>query len=198
MFFSFILSIASTLSKESLRFQYSFEQGFDTSCGMSVVATALNRYWGMSTDEVELISATLGEKLKDGDYTVSLADMARAFEARGVAARAFRLDWEGLERLVEKGYAPVVVHYDKPEKHFALLFGFKDGRAITVDPARGLESLSREAFERRYSGAAMALASKTLKPDATLVNEAIAKAAGKQSRLEDSAMRMSTCSGRSW
>lgn len=117
---------------------------------MSVVATALDRYWGVRTDEVELINDALGEKLKDGDYTVSLADMAVAFEARGVAARAFRLDWEGLESLVEKGYAPVVVHYAKPEKHFALLLGFKEGRAITVDPARGLESLSRESFEKRY------------------------------------------------
>jgi hypothetical protein len=39
------------------------------------------------TDEVELISATLGEKLKDGDYTVSLADMADAFYVRGVLWR---------------------------------------------------------------------------------------------------------------
>jgi len=39
------------------------EQGFDTSCGMSVVATALDRYWGVPTDEVELIESTIGEKL---------------------------------------------------------------------------------------------------------------------------------------
>jgi len=196
LYSQFIFSELS--SKESLRFQYTMEQGFDTSCGMSVVATALDRYWGMPTDEVELIEITIGEKLQDRDYTVSLADMAKAFESRGVAARAFKLDWEGLQSLVAKGYAPVVVHYAEPEKHFALLLGFKDGRAITVDPARGLESLSRESFEARYSGAAMALASKTLKPEAALVADAVATAGKKQSRLEESAARTAKLSGRSW
>ena len=185
-------------SKESLRFQYTMEQGFDTSCGMSVVATALDRYWGVPTTEVDLIDSTLIVKLEDGDYTVSLSDMAKAFDSRGVAARAFKLDWEGLQNLVAKGYAPVVVHYAEPEKHFALLLGFKDGRAVTVDPARGLESLSRGAFEVRYSGAAMALASKTHKPEAALIAEAVAMAGKKQSRLEESAARTAKLSGRSW
>jgi ABC-type bacteriocin/lantibiotic exporter with double-glycine peptidase domain len=165
---------------------------------MSAVATALDLYWGVPTDETELLESTIGEKLEDGDYTVSLADMAKAFEARGVAARAFRLDWDGLEGLVSKGYAPLVVHYAEPDKHFALLLGFKDGRAVTVDPARGLESLSREAFERRYSGAAMALASRTLEPDVTLVAEAVDTAGNRQARLEESAARAATRMGRSW
>jgi len=196
LFFSYCYFLS--VPKESLRFQYTMEQGFDTSCGMSVVATALDRYWGVPTDEVDLIESTLGAKLEDGDYTVSLADMAKAFEARDVAARAFKLDWEGLEGLVDKGYAPLVVHYAQPEKHFALLLGFKDDRVITVDPARGLESLSREAFEARYSGAAMALASKKLKPDSALVAEAVAIAGSKHSRLEESAARTAKLSGRSW
>lgn len=185
------------LSKESLRFQYTLEQGYDSSCGMSVVATALDLYWGVPTDEDELIETALGEKLEDGDYTVSLADMAGAFESRGVAARAFRLDWDGLVGMAAKGYAPIVVHYDEPEKHFALLLGFEDGRAVTVDPARGLESLSREAFEARYSGTAMALASRALVPNAALVAEAVETAAGRQRRLEEAAA-MTVISGRRW
>jgi predicted double-glycine peptidase len=47
--FSFVLS------KESLRFQYTMEQGYDSSCGMSVVATALDLYWGVPCAEIELI-----------------------------------------------------------------------------------------------------------------------------------------------
>lgn len=194
-FFKVMLII---LSKESLRFQYTMEQGFDTSCGMSVVATALNLYWGVPTDELELIESTMGGKLENGVYTVSLADMAQAFEGRGLATRAYRLGWVELEGLIAKGYAPVVVHYSEPKKHFALLLGFKGGRAITVDPARGLESLSRKAFEERYSGTVMALASKTLKADTVLVDEAVAYAAERQSRLEDSAMRVGSRVGRSW
>ena len=123
--------------------------------------------------------------------------MAGAFESRGVAARAFRLDWDGLVGMAAKGYAPIVVHYDEPEKHFALLLGFDDGRAVTVDPARGLESLSREAFEARYSGTAMALASRALVPNAALVAEAVETAAGRQRRLEEAAA-MTVISGRRW
>lgn len=87
--FSYLL--ISIISKESLRFQYTHEQGYDTSCGMSVVATALDRYWGVPTGEVELIEATIGTKLEEGDYTVNLSDMASAFHSQGVAARAYRL-----------------------------------------------------------------------------------------------------------
>lgn len=105
---------------------------------------------------------------------------------------------DGLTSLIDKGYAPLVVHYDEPEKHFALLLGFKDGRAIIADPARGMESLSRESFEERYSGTAMALASKTLRPEAALVTEAVAKAGKKQSRLEETTARMAKLSGLSW
>lgn len=52
------------ISKESLRFQYTIEQGFDTSCGMSVAAIALDRYWGGPTDELQLITSALGERLE--------------------------------------------------------------------------------------------------------------------------------------
>lgn len=102
-----LILLIDVLSKESLRFQYTMEQGYDSSCGMSVVATALDLYWGVPSAESELITSTLGTKLEEGDYTVSLADMAKAFEARGVATRAYKLDWEGLNALVSKGYSPV-------------------------------------------------------------------------------------------
>ena len=105
-----ILMSCPVKSKESLRFQYTYEQGFDTSCGMSVVATALDRYWGVPTDEVELIGSALGDKIEEGDYTVSLADMAKAFEERGVAARAFRpMGCRSVTRSSSEGvFAPLV------------------------------------------------------------------------------------------
>jgi len=78
------LIIMATTPKESLRFQYTMEQGCDTSCGISVVATALDRYSGMSTDGVELIGSALGDTLDEGYYTVSLVDMARVFEERDI------------------------------------------------------------------------------------------------------------------
>jgi len=187
-----ILLFVLVLPKESLRFQFCHEQGFDTSCGMTVAATALDRYWGIPVTEWELVAETLADKLVSGDYTVSLADMATALKAHGIASRAYEADWDKLIEIAGKGFVPLILHYDRPVAHFALLLGFKDGRAITVDPARGIESLSRTVFEARYSGVAMALAARGRSVDLDAVNEAIAWASGKRSLMEDAALRGAT------
>ncbi len=184
------LLVLAASPKESLRFQFCHEQGFDTSCGMTVAATMLDHYWGIPVSELELIETVLGDKVEAGDYTVSLADMAAAFSLHGLSSRAYRLDWDGLHAVVGKGYAPIVVHYDRPEKHFALLLGFNGDRAVTVDPARGMESMSRETFENRYSGMAMLAASAAMAADADALMAAMSWAAGKQAGLEAAADRI--------
>lgn len=123
------LPINDITPKESLRFQYCHEQGFDASCGLTVVTSALSHYWGIEVSEIELIEKVLGEKLDDGDYTVNLADIALAFELYGISTKAYRLDWEGLMDVVAKGYSPVIVHYEKPDKHFAMLLAARDKKA---------------------------------------------------------------------
>ncbi len=186
--FCFLINI--TTPKESLRFQYCHEQGYDTSCGMSVVATVLDTYWNIPADELALVKEALGDKILAGDYTVTMADMGLVFSAKGIASKAYKMDWDGLVNLSSIGFAPVVLHYEKPEKHFALLLGFKDGRAITVDPARGLESLGKEEFLKRFSGAALVLASRTAVKNEAQLKEAIAYASGKQARMEETAYRI--------
>ena len=97
--------------KENLRFAYVMEQGMDASCGMATVATALSLYWQLPTAEAELLTALgtrEGSTGADVDGTVSLASMAAAFEARSISARAFRLDWVGLQNALTRGYAPLV------------------------------------------------------------------------------------------
>ncbi|HOX92622.1 MAG TPA: cysteine peptidase family C39 domain-containing protein, partial [Spirochaetales bacterium] len=96
--------------------------------------------------------------------------------------------------IVNKGYAPIVVHYEKPEKHFALLLGFNNGRAIMIDPARGMESLSKDVFLERYSGLALILASTVKQKDVEAIKEALDWAAGKQACLEQAVRRV----GKRW
>ena len=144
----------------------------DASCGLATVASALSLYWHVPVSESELLVelfpplSGLDEK---HDGTLSLASMAVAFQGRAVSAKAFRLDWTGLEETLLLGYAPLVVHYDRPEPHFALLLSISDGIAVLADPARGLETLSKTGFERRYSGVAMALASPSMHTDVELL-----------------------------
>jgi len=190
----FIALHGSVQDKESLRFQYCLEQGYDTSCGMTVAGTMLDRYWDIPVTELELIETVLRDKLDSGDYTVSLADMSTAFSAYGLSSKAYKLDWDGLIQVIGKGFAPLIVHYEFPEKHFALLLGFRDGRAITVDPARGMESLSREQFLARYSGVAMAAGGKQKAVNEKTIAAAMDYAGGKRDRMEEAASRI----GRRW
>jgi len=183
----FLLALDQPVPKESLRFTYVMEQGLDASCGMASVSSALGLYWGIPVLEAELIADLFVQGIQeDGgtDGRVSLASMAAAFESRGISARAFRLDWRGLEDILARGYAPLVVHYSRPDPHFALLLGVSDGVAVLADPARGLESLDRAGFERRYSGVAMALASRSLHKDTHMLDAALHAATGRRAILE--------------
>jgi hypothetical protein len=187
-----ILTLDQRVPKEALRFRYVMEQGLDASCGMATVATALSLYWGVPVQEAELLAGLFGQAGGPSgrtDGTVNLASMAAAFEYRGVSARAFHLDWDGLSEVLARGYAPVVVHYDRPDPHFALLLGISGGVAVLADPARGLETLGRAGFEHRYSGVAMALASRSLHRNLPLLEAAIQGAIGRRTILDRSSPR---------
>jgi hypothetical protein len=191
-----VLALDQPVPKEGLRFSYVMEQGLDASCGMATVASALSLYWQVPVLEVELFAGLFpqegalkqeGVRKEESDGRVSLASMAAAFEARAVSARAFRLDWDGLEDILGKGYAPLVVHYDRPDPHFALLLGISQGIAVLADPARGLETLGRADFEKRYSGVALALASRSRQKNLDRLEAALRVAAGRRALLEKAA-----------
>jgi ABC-type bacteriocin/lantibiotic exporter with double-glycine peptidase domain len=182
-----LLALGRTVPKEDLRFMYVMEQGMDASCGMAAVATALSLYWRVPVREAELLAGlfSLGAEV-DGreDGTVSLASMAAALGDNGISTRAFRVDWDGLEAILARGYAPLVVHYDWPDPHFALLLEISGEVAVLADPARGLETLGRAGFEKRYSGVAMALASHSRQRDEDALETAIRAARGRRAMLE--------------
>ncbi|MDX9958080.1 MAG: cysteine peptidase family C39 domain-containing protein [Spirochaetia bacterium] len=182
-----LLALGQPVPKEDLRFIYVMEQGMDASCGMATVATALSLYWHIPVREAELLAGlfpTGSEVEGRNNGTVSLASMAAAFEGKGIAARAFRVDWDGLETILARGYAPLVVHYDRPDPHFALLLEISGDVAVLADPARGLETLDRAGLEKRYSGVAMALASHSGQRDNETLEAAIRAARGRRALLE--------------
>jgi predicted double-glycine peptidase len=188
-----LMAVDHTVPKESLRFRHVMEQGLDASCGLATAASALNLYWQIPVLEAELLAGLFTGGANEEVWTdgrVSLASMAAAFEARGVSARAFRLDWDGLEDVLLRGYAPVVVHYDRPDPHFALLLGISGETAVVADPARGLETLAKAGFEKRYSGVALVLASRSRQRNPGRLEEALLAATGKRHRLEQAAERM--------
>ncbi len=159
--------------KEALRFEYVLEQERDASCGYSAAASLLTLYWGLEARESELIG-TLSE-LAEGElsYRVSLADIALMIEKRGLKTIGLDLNWTELLRIIVS-YAPLIAHYDRPEKHFALLIGHKDERIVTADPIRGLELLSETEFMERWSGKVLVAASDRFIKCQETITEAVA------------------------
>ena len=188
--FLLLLLLSETIDRESLRFIHSSEQGYDTSCGLTTLACLIDRYWGIPADERSLAETYLANKLAAGDLTISFADMALILNAEGFVWKAYRMSFDQLEQAAA-AYAPIIVHYDKPEGHFALLLSVRGRELVTGDPAEGTILRGRDYFESRWSGAVIV----AVKPEGTLNKKELEAAviwARSRSALLDKSARIGT------
>jgi len=81
---------------------------------------------------------------RDGANAKNIMLAARSY---GMKAKAWRVDPEDL---VEEGPFPCIIHWGF--NHFVVLCGFRRGKAILNDPARGRVAVSMEEFDREYTG----------------------------------------------
>ncbi len=180
------LMFSIVTSKESVRFQYVHEQEFDTSCGFSAVASLLDIYWGIATSEIKIVHDYVLPKintLKNKEYTASLLDLSRIISAYGIANKGFRMNYKQLEKVMDR-YSPVLVHYEKPEVHFALVLWASDEIVVVVDPARGAEWLTRVEFESRWDGVVLLTASETLRSNREVIRQVVSREMRKKMLLE--------------
>jgi ABC-type bacteriocin/lantibiotic exporter with double-glycine peptidase domain len=131
--------------KESLRFTSISEQAWDESCGMASLDSLLRFYRGISIPS-ELIDSHSDE--------LSLRTLLELTSSTGLDCGAFRMDYAQLCETLWH-YAPVLVHYDKPDAHFALVLAADSDSVVCADPARGTECLSVPDFLERWSGATL-------------------------------------------
>jgi predicted double-glycine peptidase len=189
----FLFTLLSTmlLSEENLRFAYVYKQGYDTSCGVAVTASLLNTYWNIPIAEADLYQdLILDQATEDADvYTVSFLSIAEYLKTQGIQSRSYKMDWETLEDTLKKGYAPVLIHYEKPDPHFALLTHVEGGCAFIADPARGFGLMDRRWFMKNYSGNAMLTASRTASKDAEALETVISGGKERLNRLQGLARR---------
>lgn len=156
------------LPKESMRFAFVSEQGYDTSCGYSAAVSLLSLYWRLPVREDDLVARYASDKIAAGRLEVSFEELARIFDDYGFSVKGVRMNWEQLVSALER-YAPIVIHYTKPDRHFVLALHAKGGWIITLDPALGCEILSREQFMERWSKAALLARSDKASRDDALV-----------------------------
>lgn len=73
-------------------------------------------------------------------------NMVRAARSYGLEAKGYRFEPETLK----KGKFPCIIHWNF--NHFVVLAGFKGGKAVINDPARGTYRVSMEEFDRAFTG----------------------------------------------
>jgi ABC-type bacteriocin/lantibiotic exporter with double-glycine peptidase domain len=185
--FLFTLLATMVLSEEDIRFTPIYKQGYDTSCGVAVTASLLNNYWNIPITEMELYQALIPEQA--AAYTVSLLTIADYLKTQSIQTRAYKMDWETLEDTLKKGYAPILIHYDKPTPHFALLTYIEAGYAFVADPARGFGLVDHQWFMKNYTENALLTASREASKDTKALETVIAGGKERLNRLQGLARR---------
>lgn len=143
--------VAQVRSREALRFEFVDEQRWDASCGYAALATLVRRYRGRPVNEESLLAQSLPGGTGQTVLKVSLAELVRLARSLGLVTRAWKTGFEQLAPLLAMS-RPLLVHYDRPQGHFALVLDAGPQGVVTGDPARGLELLTREQFLARWSG----------------------------------------------
>jgi predicted double-glycine peptidase len=159
--FLFTLLATMVISEEELRFTHVYKQGYDTSCGVAATAALLNTYWNIPITEADLYQSLILDNTSENAaaYTVNLLTIAEYLKTKSIQSRAYKMDWPTLEDTLAKGYAPVLIHYEKPNPHFVLLTHIESGYAFAADPAQGFGLIDKQTFIKQYSGNALLTAS---------------------------------------
>jgi predicted double-glycine peptidase len=179
-----LLLFSSVEDREARRFRYSFEQGYDDSCGLQVIACFLSLYWGIEASEEELAAESEVLWKASGEERTSFADMEALLSARGFSAAAYALDYPGLLGAAGR-YAPLIIHYARPAGHFALVLAADEEGAVVADPSFGVERLGRGEFCSRWSGSALLAVLPGKRPRAGVLAAAVAEPRARANMVAD-------------
>jgi len=184
--FVFWLLTNVVIPQEDIRFTHTFKQGFDTSCGISTTATLLNKYWNIPIPQSETYQEMILSKIDDdaGTYTISLATISDYLRGHNIQSRAYRMDWDELRDTLEKDFRPIIVHYQSPTIHFALLLHIEGDYAFVADPSRGFELIDRWTFTKHFSGNVMLTASRVHQRNNEYIAQIISEKQNRLNRLQ--------------
>lgn len=86
---------------------------------------------------------------RDGSNAKNVLKAARSY---GLIAKGYRYEPEDLKK---NGKFPCIIHWNF--NHFVVLNGFKGDKAVLNDPARGTYTVSKETFDRSFTGVCLML-----------------------------------------
>ena len=116
-------------------------------CGAACLAMVLAYYrkW-IPLEQVRLDCGVS----RDGS---NMKNVYLAAQHYGLDVHGYRMEVEGLK---ENGTFPCIIHWEF--NHFVVLDGFRNGKAVLNDPARGVVQVSMEQFDESFTGLVLAFA----------------------------------------
>ena len=82
------------------------------------------------------------------------------------------MNFDELKKVTEK-FPPVLIHYDKPHNHFALVLCIIENDVVVADPLEGIELIQYHKFLNRWSGIVLITDAKSLKRKNDVLEQAI-------------------------
>jgi len=155
-----------------------YRQTTEFSCGPSALASLLTFYYQDPTTESEVISLSHSFERR----TTSLTGLREACLAKMYEATGYRMTLQELMEQIHKDGGPVLVHFQTPTMHYALVTGMVDDYVLVSDPSMGNLSMDVDDFLRRWSNKALVVNSKTRSANRVLVS----------TRRESAAVRLNT------
>jgi len=145
-----LFSLEVTSYREA-RFATVVHQQQDYSCGSAALATLLSHHYQDPVGEATIFASMYqaGDQEKIRRVGFSLLDLKNYLESRGYRADGFRVP---LERLSEARVPAIALIDDQGYRHFVVVKGLTRQRVLIGDPARGLKTMPRGEFEKKWNG----------------------------------------------
>ena len=116
-------------------------------CGAACLAMVLAYY--QKWVPLEQVRLDCGVS-RDGS---NMKNVFLAAQHYGLEVHGYRMEPDGLK---ENGTFPCIIHWEF--NHFVVLDGFKNGKAVLNDPARGIVQVSMEQFDESFTGLVLTFA----------------------------------------
>ena len=149
----------NVMSLKEKKFDSIVKQNYDFSCGSAALATLLTYHYDKPMTEEVLFDQmwAAGDKNKIRREGFSLLDMKKYLQSLGMRSDGFRVP---LDKLRQVGVPTITLITTRGYTHFVVLRGITDTHVVVGDPALGSRMVTREEFEKEWSGIAFAIHNK--------------------------------------
>lgn len=147
-------------SLRELRWDTVVRQKYDFSCGSAAVATLLTHHYDRPTGEEAVFQAMYasGNQARIRAEGFSMLDMKHFLDQQGLKADGFRVT---LDQFIRIGVPAITLINTKGYRHFVVVKGVDRNKVLLGDPAVGNAVVSREEFERLWTGTVLAAREQT-------------------------------------